>query len=592
MKKFISSIAIIVFVFSLSINLVGAQTLSSSSIANILNSLLKANLIPAQSLQTAKSMLGSYSQSSGAYDSSFRVDGLSTYSGSIGTEVIINGSGFAEKNIWVGFEGVDSTSGLRKWNISTNEDNVLRINIPSTIYQTSEAYIGEKEVQVLPGKYQIVVVDENNKIGPFYFTVTESNCFTYTRDLTLGSTGADVVALQTFLESKGHLKLPDGTSYNGNPPTKGYFGNLTQAALSSYQTVKGISPADGYFGPVTRASVMKDCGTVSIGLVNGSCGPEGFSCRAGFPSEQTKDENGNLSWNCNGLEGGVTSICALPATVIPPSSLMMKSPTSGSVYDNGPKQNIITGWYDYQGDFDYYRVTLTSPKLGKDVVLDKKVNKKSNGYTTTSGKISKLMQKNWKSVDYPGYFKIEAIKKVRGKETIIATGVSGDFKIVNPLDVSVTLSVDPAVIVSDGKGGTVTLSWESKNVSYCIFEKERVDTSGSRDVYIEQNGIFTISCVGNDGSTVNSNPVLVEFILTSCPFTTDLTLGSTGKEVDVLQAYLTRRNLLTLPESAGYFGTATQNAIIKYQLLFGISPADGYFGPVTRASVCGQYLKG
>lgn len=78
-------------------------------------------------------------------------------------------------------------------------------------------------------------------------------CGSYTRDLTVGSTGADVVALQTYLEAKGHLVIPTGVS-------KGYFGPLTRSALASYQAAMGISPAVGYFGPITRANVLANCG--------------------------------------------------------------------------------------------------------------------------------------------------------------------------------------------------------------------------------------------------------------------------------------------------------------------------------------------
>lgn len=80
--------------------------------------------------------------------------------------------------------------------------------------------------------------------------------YTYSMDLTLGSTGADVVALQTFLESKGVLTIPAGVS-------KGYFGELTRAALARYQAMNGISPAVGYFGPMTRAKVNQESVTVT-----------------------------------------------------------------------------------------------------------------------------------------------------------------------------------------------------------------------------------------------------------------------------------------------------------------------------------------
>ncbi len=66
------------------------------------------------------------------------------------------------------------------------------------------------------------------------------------RDMTIGSTGADVTALQNWLISKGHA-IPAGAT--------GYFGAQTQAALARYQAANAIAPAVGYFGPVTRAHV-------------------------------------------------------------------------------------------------------------------------------------------------------------------------------------------------------------------------------------------------------------------------------------------------------------------------------------------------
>ncbi|MBU0750023.1 peptidoglycan-binding protein [Patescibacteria group bacterium] len=69
---------------------------------------------------------------------------------------------------------------------------------------------------------------------------------TFTRDLTIGSQGADVTALQNFLASKGFSVAAGAT---------GYFGAQTKAALVSYQAANGIAPAAGYFGPATRAKV-------------------------------------------------------------------------------------------------------------------------------------------------------------------------------------------------------------------------------------------------------------------------------------------------------------------------------------------------
>lgn len=83
-------------------------------------------------------------------------------------------------------------------------------------------------------------------------SVTPSAAFV--RNLTLGSSGQDVVALQAFLiaqdsGAKARLLADAGAT--------GYFGAVTQAALAEYQTKQGISPASGYFGPLTRAKVAR-----------------------------------------------------------------------------------------------------------------------------------------------------------------------------------------------------------------------------------------------------------------------------------------------------------------------------------------------
>jgi hypothetical protein len=80
----------------------------------------------------------------------------------------------------------------------------------------------------------------------------------FNMNLTVGSSGADVSALQTWLIAGGY-SIPAGAT--------GYFGMQTKAAVAAYQTAKGISPAAGYFGPLTRASVNAGG---SVGAGNGS----------------------------------------------------------------------------------------------------------------------------------------------------------------------------------------------------------------------------------------------------------------------------------------------------------------------------------
>jgi peptidoglycan hydrolase-like protein with peptidoglycan-binding domain len=77
-------------------------------------------------------------------------------------------------------------------------------------------------------------------------SVPQGSAVLFNTDLTIGSTGSDVTALQQWLVARGYLQMPAGVAY-------GYFGPITQSAVARYQAEAGISPAAGYFGPITRA---------------------------------------------------------------------------------------------------------------------------------------------------------------------------------------------------------------------------------------------------------------------------------------------------------------------------------------------------
>ncbi|MES2225719.1 MAG: peptidoglycan DD-metalloendopeptidase family protein [Patescibacteria group bacterium] len=75
----------------------------------------------------------------------------------------------------------------------------------------------------------------------------------FARDLTIGSRGDDVAALQQILIASASGPQASALATAG---ATGYFGALTQAALAEYQAAHGISPAAGYFGPLTRARIV------------------------------------------------------------------------------------------------------------------------------------------------------------------------------------------------------------------------------------------------------------------------------------------------------------------------------------------------
>jgi peptidoglycan hydrolase-like protein with peptidoglycan-binding domain len=87
------------------------------------------------------------------------------------------------------------------------------------------------------------------------------------------------------------------------------------------------------------------------------------------------------------------------------------------------------------------------------------------------------------------------------------------------------------------------------------------------------------------GSTQNSAS-------SSVTFTRDLDVGATGEDVRALQQYLNTHGFIVSTSGAGSlgqetanFGPATWAALIKFQQAKGITPAVGYFGPKTRATI-------
>ena len=112
----------------------------------------------------------------------------------------------------------------------------------------------------------------------------------FTRNLTVGSTGADVTALQTKL---------------GVTPATGYFGAITKAAVVAYQTANGL-PATGYVGPMTLAKLNAGAVVVAPGTPAAGC-PAGMTCTpvVACPAGYTcTASNGSVS--TNGVEGTIT----------------------------------------------------------------------------------------------------------------------------------------------------------------------------------------------------------------------------------------------------------------------------------------------
>lgn len=100
------------------------------------------------------------------------------------------------------------------------------------------------------------VASRGSVLGATTLGATTANCgsATFCRDLTIGSQGSDVHALQAFLNANGAPLAQSGPGSLGEETD--YFGSLTKAALAQWQAANSISPASGYFGPKTRAFIL------------------------------------------------------------------------------------------------------------------------------------------------------------------------------------------------------------------------------------------------------------------------------------------------------------------------------------------------
>lgn len=150
---------------------------------------------------------------------------------------------------------------------------------------------------------------------------------TFNTTLTMGSTGSAVVALQSFLVSKGLLTMPAGVSM-------GYFGGLTRSAVAAYQISKGIQPAAGYFGPVTRGYANADLAAMSGGNTSGTTNPGCpagalFNTQTAAPCNANNNNNNN---NNNNTTSGVEGVVDVLLSPTPSNNSSVLTSTDVPVY--------------------------------------------------------------------------------------------------------------------------------------------------------------------------------------------------------------------------------------------------------------------
>ncbi|MCX6702078.1 MAG: peptidoglycan-binding domain-containing protein [Candidatus Zambryskibacteria bacterium] len=127
----------------------------------------------------------------------------------------------------------------------------LALSFVVTPVTTSAATIAELQAMIASLSAQLAALSG---------TPATTGSYTFNTNLTLGSTGTDVMNLQKVLNSSADTQVA-ATGVGSPGSESSYFGGLTKAAVMKFQTKYGITPVAGYVGAITRAKLNTMGGT-------------------------------------------------------------------------------------------------------------------------------------------------------------------------------------------------------------------------------------------------------------------------------------------------------------------------------------------
>jgi peptidoglycan hydrolase-like protein with peptidoglycan-binding domain len=184
----------------------------------------------------------------------------------------------------------------------------------------------------------------------FGLTIT-ANAATLTRQLEVGSRGQDVSDLQTFLAQ-------DSTIYPQGLIT-GYFGYLTKAAVSNFQSRNGILSI-GRVGPITLAAINSQ-------MNSGIGGADRYAPIISSLNIGLTNSSATFSWNTSENSTGVVyyNTSPLSLTEASPTSNVIISGASFSV-NNDLRVNHSATLNGLQPNTTYYYVVYVKDGSGNE----------------------------------------------------------------------------------------------------------------------------------------------------------------------------------------------------------------------------------
>ena len=435
---------------------------------------------------------------------------------------------------------------------------------------------------------------------------------TFNANLTVGSTGNDVVLLQNGLIAGGY-SIP---SISSGAATPGYFGSQTKAAVMAYQSAHSI-PNTGFVGPLTRAAL--NAGPVGT---TGSVCPVGFTCTANNVVTPVCPAGYTCTANATGVvTGGSTGITTpgLEGTL----SVTQGAVSNSTLYVGDMKDSVLSLALQAQtSDISVQRVqidlgnnsTIYTKKFSNIYVIGDNgqvlasmplnintVTKSNNEYYVTLTGFNFIVSKNspnryltiavdvMPSIDTTTYgasatFKLSALQPIRGVDGAGIDQYAGDASISQLVTINQSLADSADVKIStdssnSGSGALIANSGpnndQADKVTSLIFDiKAEKDNIGITQVV----ATTTMGGVANNASTTNAYLYDGSTLIASAAIASNGTAtfsninGSTGYvvsanttkaftiKVDIRQAGTVPANLVTTITAVGVSAQNSQGS--------------------------------
>jgi hypothetical protein len=346
--------------------------------------------------------------------------------------------------------------------------------------------------------------------------------------VSLGATASDnigVIGVQ--------FKL-DGVNLGSELTTAPYSGSWNTLSVSNGTHTLTATARDLSGNSTISSNVTITVSNTITTPTNGTCGSTQNICTLGT-LQDTTDTGASYLWNCLGLNGGTTASCSLTKPVTP------SVPTNGTC---GSTQNICTTgiFLDTANTLTNYLWSCTG----------------SNGGTTAS--CSALIPVTTTPSTGGG----------GGSSSSVSTGTFTPTVTQIPLPTTNTTNSS----ITSGQACVATTELGKIVELFISMGVIKADKVASARAYI-------CSLSGTNPSTSS----------VQAKFTRNLYLGIEGEDVKQLQVFLNSKGFLIATSGRGskgneitYFGPGTKSALAKYQASQSL-PANGYFGPLTRARI-------